>query len=116
MKLRYETDFLILEGLEEHGRNVATNLSHHIDRTRKNINVRLPVLQDYGLVNKIGPVEHSGLYEINDYGRTALHYQDQYEEVDDFEALLENAMKPSAAETSRSSSDGTQEMAAGDDD
>lgn len=89
MKLRRPTDFLILEALEEHGRNVATNLEHHIGKSRKNINTRLPVLSDYGLVEKVGPADHSGLYEITKKGRIALMYRDQYGEVEDFEELIE---------------------------
>jgi len=98
VKLRRPTDFLILEALEENGRNVATNLAHHTDKSRKNINTRLPVLDDYKLVRKIGPAEHSGLYEITRKGRVALMYRDQYGEVDDFEALLEQPDAPNAAE------------------
>lgn len=89
MKLRRPTDFLILEALEEHGRNVATNLEDHVGKSRKNINTRLPVLTDYGLVEKIGPADHSGLYEISRKGRVALMYRDQYDEVEDFEELIE---------------------------
>ena len=95
MKLRRPTDFLILEALDEHGRNVATNLAHLTDKSRKNINTRLPVLEDYGLVRKIGPAERSGLYEITRTGRTALMYRDQYDEVEDFARLIENADSPS---------------------
>ncbi|MFC4988249.1 MULTISPECIES: winged helix-turn-helix transcriptional regulator [Saliphagus] len=89
MKLRRPTDFLILAALEETGRNVATNLQAHTDKSRKNINTRLPVLEDYGLVRKIGPAERSGLYEITQTGKAALVYRDQYDEVDDFATLLE---------------------------
>ncbi|WP_254768755.1 winged helix-turn-helix domain-containing protein [Salinilacihabitans rarus] len=89
MKLRQPTDFLILESLEDKGRNVATNLAAHTGKSRKNINTRLPVLEDYGLVRKIGPAERSGLYEITSLGKAALVYRDQYDEVDDFEALIE---------------------------
>ena len=89
MKLRQPTDFLILEALEEKGRNVATNLAEHTGKSRKNINTRLPVLEDYGLVRKIGPAERSGLYEITSMGKAALVYRDQYDEVDDFDALIE---------------------------
>ncbi|THE63099.1 ArsR family transcriptional regulator [Salinadaptatus halalkaliphilus] len=88
MKLRQPTDFLILEGLEDKGRNVATNLAAHTGKSRKNINTRLPVLEDYGLVEKIGPAERSGLYEITSLGKAVLVYQDQYDEVDDFEELI----------------------------
>ena len=96
MKLRQPTDFLILEALEDKGRNVATNLASHTGKSRKNINTRLPVLEDYGLVTKIGPAERSGLYEISSLGKAALVYQDQYGEVDDFDALIEGPNAASA--------------------
>ncbi|ADB63656.1 hypothetical protein Htur_4919 (plasmid) [Haloterrigena turkmenica DSM 5511] len=89
MRLRQPTDFLILEELEDKGRNVATNLAAHTGKSRKNINTRLPVLEDYGLVQKIGPAERSGLYEITSEGKAALLYQDQYDQVDNFEELIE---------------------------
>lgn len=100
MKLRRPTDFLILEALEDTGRNVATNLQAHTGKSRKNINTRLPVLEDYGLVAKIGPAERSGLYEITSSGKAALIYQDQYGEVDDFGELIEGptADAPQAAD------------------
>ena len=105
MKLRQPTDFLILEALEDKGRNVATNLSSHTGKSRKNINTRLPVLEDYGLVRKIGPAERSGLYQITSLGKAALVYQEQYDEVDDFEALIEGPSttvvdEPASAATS----------------
>ncbi|MFC3958232.1 winged helix-turn-helix domain-containing protein [Halovivax cerinus] len=88
MKLRQPTDFLILEALEDEGRNVATNLASHTGKSRKNINTRLPVLEDYGLVDKIGPAKRSGLYEITPLGKSALVHQDEYDDVADFEALI----------------------------
>ncbi|RQG90849.1 winged helix-turn-helix domain-containing protein [Natrarchaeobius chitinivorans] len=88
MKLRQPTDFLILEELEDKGRNVATNLASHTGKTRKNINTRLPMLEDYGLVQKIGPSKRSGLYEITSDGKVVLLYQDQYDQVDNFEELI----------------------------
>ena len=101
MKLRRPTDFLILESLAEHGRNVATNLAHHTGKSRKNVNTRMPVLSDYGLVRKIGPAEHSGLYEITDDGRVALANRDRYDEVDDFGDLVHSgdASEPASAAT-----------------
>nr|WP_206335668.1 winged helix-turn-helix domain-containing protein [Natronolimnobius sp. AArcel1] len=90
---------MILEALEDKGRNVATNLASHTGKSRKNINTRLPVLEDYGLVEKIGPAERSGLYEISSMGKAALVYQDQYDEADDFEALIEGP-NASAADAS----------------
>ncbi|MFC3959552.1 winged helix-turn-helix transcriptional regulator [Halovivax cerinus] len=91
MKLRQPTDFLILEALKETGRNVAPNLASHTGKSRKNINTRLPVLEDYGLVRKVGPADRSGLYEVTPLGKTALIHQDEYDEVDDFEERIQEA-------------------------
>ena len=89
MKLRQPTDFLILEALEERGRNVASNLATHTGKSRNNVNTRLPILEDYGLVRKIGPANKSGLYEITSLGKSALVYQEQYDEAEDFESLID---------------------------
>ncbi len=89
VRLVQPTDFLILEALDEHGRNVAPNLEHHTEKSRKNINNRLPVLEDYGLVEKVGPAENSGLYEITERGLLALEHRDEYDEVDDFGEYLD---------------------------
>ena len=91
MKLRQPTDLLVLQALYSHGRNVATNLADLTGKSRKNISTRLPVLDEYGLVEKIGPADRSGRYEITDLGRRALHHADRYDEVDNFGALLESA-------------------------
>lgn len=82
------TDFLILDVLAEHGRNVAPNIALHADLNKGYVNTRLPDLLDYGLVRKVGPSERSGLYEITDKGRRALDHRDEYRVVDDFEALI----------------------------
>lgn len=91
MKLRRPTDFLILEALEEHGRNVATNLEHHTEKSRKNINTRLPMLEDYGLVDKVGPSETSGLYEITPKGQAVLKHRETYEPGPSWEAKIEGS-------------------------
>lgn len=91
VKLRQPTDFLILEALEETGRNVAPNLASHTGKSRKNINTRLPVLEDYGLVEKVGPADRSGLYEITNLGKSALVHQSEYDEVEDFDSLISGA-------------------------
>lgn len=94
MRLRRPTDFLILEALEQKGRNVAPNLAHHTGKSRKNINTRLPMLEDYGLVRKVGPADRSGLYEITPYGKAAIVHRDEYDETDDFGALIEDRISP----------------------
>ena len=89
VKLQRPTDFLILEVLAENGRNVAPNIALEIDKSRSHVNVRLPVLADYGLVRKVGPAENSGLYEITDRGETTLALREQYDSSDEFEQLVE---------------------------
>nr|WP_306061848.1 ArsR family transcriptional regulator [Natronococcus sp. AD5] len=75
---------MIPEELDDKGRNIATNLAASTYKNRKNIHTRLPVLEDYGLVRKIGPAERSGLYEITSLGRSALEHRNKYDHIDDF--------------------------------
>ena len=89
MKLAVPTDFDILRALSDGKRNTAVNLSHILDRDRSYINTRLPVLADYGLVERIGPARNSGLYVITEKGRVVLSHRDQYRtENVDFDALV----------------------------
>ena len=90
MKLAVPTDFEILEALSDGKRNTAANLSYILDKDRSYINTRLPVLADYGLVDRIGPAPNSGLYEITEKGHVVIEHQDKYREEDvDFDALIE---------------------------
>ena len=84
-------DFSILDELTE-GRNVGGNIYMELDTARPYVNERLGILADYGLVRRVGPNENVGLYEITEMGRLTLELQDQYDEVDDFEALLEEEL------------------------
>lgn len=99
MRLRRPTDFLILEALHSYGRNVAPNLAEVTGKSRKNINNRLPVLADYGLVRKIGPVDNSGLYEITDRGRVVLRLRDEYDRIEDFDALVDRKLAEGSGST-----------------
>lgn len=92
VKLQRPTDFLILECLSSEGRNVAVNIAEEIDKSRSHVNVRLPQLADYGLVEKVGPAENSGLYEITALGEIAVTYREEYGEVDDFGEFLESKL------------------------
>lgn len=90
VKLVRPTDFLILENLSDGKRNVASNIAVNIDKSRDNVNNRLPQLEDYGLVKKIGPNERSGLYVITDKGRLALENRELYrEDREAFDELFE---------------------------
>jgi hypothetical protein len=91
MKLAAPTDFELLSALSDGKRNTAANLAIEIERNRSYINTRLPVLADYGLVDRIGPAERSGLYEITERGLVVLDNREAYDDPDvDFEALVES--------------------------
>lgn len=74
MRLTDPTDYEILEALDEHGRNTATNISAHIGRNRSYINSQLSKLRGTDLVAQIGPVENSGLYELTPQGKQVVEY------------------------------------------
>ena len=94
LKLTRPTDFDILEALSDGKRNVARNLRHEIDASRASINNSLPYLADYGLVEKIGPDENSGLYRITEKGRIAAKHRDEYDpgNTDAFDDLIEHEL------------------------
>lgn len=54
------------------------------------------MLEDYDLVEKIGPADRSGLYEITPRGKAALVYRDQYDQTDDFDALIDGPQADAA--------------------
>ncbi|WP_096390779.1 phage repressor protein [Halopenitus persicus] len=93
MRLTVPTDFEILSALSDGRRNNAANLAYVLDRNRSYINTRLPVLTDYGLLERVGPAPNSGLYVITDWGQIAARNQAAYEDDDlDFEALIEREL------------------------
>ena len=99
MKLAVPTDFEILEALSDGKRNTAANLSYILDKDRSYINTRLPVLADYGLVERIGPAPNSGLYEITERGLVVLDLEESYREEDvDFDALVESELESTVSE------------------
>jgi hypothetical protein len=91
MKLAVPTDFEILEALSDGNRNNAVNLSHIIDKNRAYINTRLPILADYGLVERVGPAPNSGLYVITERGQAVAANREAYEsdEVADFDSFID---------------------------
>ncbi|WP_435099848.1 ArsR family transcriptional regulator [Halorubrum sp. N11] len=88
MRLVQPTDFEILEQLTDGHRNNAINLAVLLDQNRAYINTRLPVLADYGLVERVGPAQKSGLYAITDRGHAAVACRETYTTGGDFEAAL----------------------------
>lgn len=94
MKLISPTDFEILDALSDGKRNTAANLAYHLDKDRSYINTRLPVLADYGLLERVGPAPASGLYEITRKGRIVLEHQERLDDEDlDFDAFVEEQLE-----------------------
>lgn len=93
MRLTAPTDFEILKALSDGKRNNASNLSHILDKNRSYINTRLPVLADYGLVERVGPAPNSGLYVITEKGEVVGELEEEYAADDvDFDALVEERL------------------------
>lgn len=93
MKLALPTDLEILEALDDGKRNTAANLSYLIDKDRSYINTRLPILADYGLVERVGPAPNSGLYEITMKGSLVVEHRERYERGEgDFDAFIEERL------------------------
>ena len=92
MKLR-PLDFSLLTELQS-GRNVGSNLFMVVDASHQYVNERLAQIEDYGLVNRVGPNPNSGLYEITDLGRFVLENRDAYYDDDvDFDELIEDEFR-----------------------
>lgn len=90
VKLSRPADFDILEALSDGERDVARNLQHKIEASRAHINNRLPQLADYGLVEKVGPADNSGLYRITSRGVAAARLREEYDSGDRFEQLVKD--------------------------
>ena len=86
------TDFMILEELSDGKRNTAANLASHLDKDRNYLNTRLTTLADYGILEKIGPAENSGIYQITSRGIAAVQNQTLYQQNrEQFEAILDSS-------------------------
>ena len=94
MKLARPTDLEILEELADGRRNTAANLAYHLDKNRSYINTRLPVLADYGLLQRVGPAPNSGLYEITEKGKLVLEHQERLDD-EDFDAFIDEQLSES---------------------
>ncbi|KTG30413.1 hypothetical protein [Haloferax profundi] len=94
MKLAVPTDFDILEALSDGRRNTAVNLSYILDKNRSYINTRLPILADYGLLERVGPAPKSGLYEITEKGVVVAEHRDKYRtDGVDFDELVASELR-----------------------
>lgn len=89
-----QTDFKILNVLASGKRNVAANVALEIDVDRGYINTRFGYLLSEDLVERVGPKEQSGLYEITAKGQVAVKHKEVYfaDESDDFESFVEQQL------------------------
>jgi len=87
MRLQLPTDRLILRELLD-GRNLGANIADEIDRHQKTVTRRLNQLEDYDVVENIG----RGVYELTEKGRVVYENIDKYDDVDDFDALVEREL------------------------
>lgn len=86
------TDFLILESLADCERNGAVNLSQELDMDRSYVNTQLSVLADHELIERIGPAQNSGIYQITPLGVAALRHQSLYStNPEQFESKIHEA-------------------------
>lgn len=86
-----QTDFKILNVLASGKRNVAANVALEIDVDRGYINSRFGYLLSEDLVERVGPKERSGLYEITLKGQVVVEHKEVYfaDDSDDFESFVE---------------------------
>jgi predicted transcriptional regulator len=68
-----------LEWFSDGRRDVASNVAQELDIARSYLNGQLQSLSDYGLLERIGPAERAGLYEITATGIAALEKRDLYD-------------------------------------
>jgi predicted transcriptional regulator len=89
-----KTDFKILEALDDGERNIAANIALEIDANRGYINNRFSYLLSRDLVQRVGPKEQSGLYQITAKGKAAVNHKQKClnNEVDDFESFVEERL------------------------
>ncbi len=92
MELLNETDFEILEVLADGKRNNAANVAVEIDANRSYLNTRFSYLLNEDLVERIGPHEQSGLYEITPKGQVVVKHREAYlnDEITEFDSFIES--------------------------
>lgn len=110
IRLEQPTNFQLLAALADGHRDTAANLAIRISKVQNYVNTRLPALVDADLLQRIGPSEHSGLYQITPRGVVVQHQSVYETDHDQFEALLNTrvstvTIKPPAIEITGSAPD-----------
>lgn len=89
VKLKQPIDFRVLEAMSDGRRDKGANIAIRIDEDRMYVNNRLNDLAEYGLFEKIGPAENTGLYQITPKGVAAMELEDGYERGRKWEEAVE---------------------------
>lgn len=82
MHLVEPTDFEILDAFADGKRNIGANIAAEIDANRGYVNSRLRSLEDYNLLERVGPIDNSGLYVMTEKGQFVLEHRDIYQDDD----------------------------------
>jgi predicted transcriptional regulator len=79
-------------------RQTAPNLAEILDKKRQYMNDRLSALAGLGLVQRVGPSDRSGMYEITLKGLLVLQEEDQYSHssAHEFSNRIENQLSGEA--------------------
>lgn len=89
MHLVEPTDFEVLDAFADGKRNIGANVAAEIDADRGYVNSRLRSLEDYNLLERVGPINNSGLYVITSKGQFVLEHRDIYQNNDvDFDSFV----------------------------
>ena len=89
MHLVEPTDFEVLDAFADGKRNIGANIAAEIDADRGYVNSRLRSLEDYNLLERVGPINNSGLYVITSKGQFVLEHRDIYQNNDtDFDSFV----------------------------
>jgi DNA-binding IclR family transcriptional regulator len=92
IRLVEPTDFTILDSLTDGERNGAVNLAQELDMDRSYVNTRLSILAEHDLLDRIGPAQNSGIYQITPLGVAAARHQTLYStDPDQFESKIHDA-------------------------
>lgn len=75
IRLVEPTDFLILDSLADCERNGAVNLAQELDIDRNYVNTQLSILVDHELIERVGPAQNSGIYQITPLGVAAIRHR-----------------------------------------
>jgi len=85
MRFKHPVEIEILREIADDRRQTSKNLAEIIGEDRNYVNNRVGALSGSGVLERVGPADNSGIYEITDMGHRALRFQDKYAHEHAFE-------------------------------